>query len=67
MEGIATKENWRFSDGTKAPAYLVTLVIPERWLRLVVDKEGADKVVNAIGREALEHIKRLEPEGIGRI
>ena len=66
MESIATKLLWSFSDGTKAPAYSVTVIIPERWLRHVVDIEGADKAVEFIGREAFDAVKGIEPEGVGR-
>ena len=66
MESIATKHNWVFRDGTKAPAWVVTVIIPERRLRHVVDIEGADQAAAFIGREALEAIKGIEPEGIGR-
>ena len=66
MESIASKELWLFSDGTRAPAYVVTVIIPERWLRHVVDSEGADKAVEFLGRAVLEAIKGIEPEGVGR-
>ena len=66
MESIATKLLWSFGDGTKAPAYSVTVIIPERWLQHVIDIEGADTVVRFLGRAALEAIKDIEPEGVGR-
>ena len=66
MESFASKQLWLFSDRTKAPAYVVTVIIPERWLRRVVDIEGADKAVEFVGREILTVIKGIEPEGVGR-
>ena len=66
MESIATKRSYKFGDGTSAPAWVITVVVPERWLRHVVDIEGADQAAAFIGREALKAIKSIEPEGVGR-
>ena len=66
MESFATKQQGYFNDGTKGPAWFITVVVPEQWLRYVVDIEGADQAAVFIGREALKAIKSIEPEGIGR-
>ena len=49
-----------------SPTYHVILTISTASLREDIDTEGADKVVRVLGEQALEAVRALEGEEIGR-